>query len=36
MLGTRLVTKQTGPEGLPISQVYVEAGSRSSARSTSA
>ncbi|MET0280187.1 MAG: ADP-forming succinate--CoA ligase subunit beta [Steroidobacteraceae bacterium] len=27
MLGTRLVTKQTGPEGLPISQVYVESGS---------
>ena len=27
MLGTRLVTKQTGAEGLPISQVYVEAGS---------
>jgi succinyl-CoA synthetase beta subunit len=27
MLGTRLVTKQTGPEGLPISQVYVEEGS---------
>ncbi len=24
MLGTRLVTKQTGAEGLPISQVYVE------------
>ena len=27
MLGTRLVTKQTGAEGLPISQVYVEEGS---------
>ncbi|MEO6185408.1 MAG: ADP-forming succinate--CoA ligase subunit beta [Steroidobacteraceae bacterium] len=27
MLGTRLVTKQTGPEGLPVSQVYVETGS---------
>jgi succinyl-CoA synthetase beta subunit len=27
MLGTRLVTKQTGSEGLPVSQVYVEAGS---------
>jgi succinyl-CoA synthetase beta subunit len=27
MLGTRLVTKQTGPEGLPVSQVYVESGS---------
>jgi succinyl-CoA synthetase beta subunit len=27
MLGTRLVTKQTGAEGLPIGQVYVEAGS---------
>jgi succinyl-CoA synthetase beta subunit len=27
MLGTRLVTKQTGADGLPISQVYVEAGS---------
>jgi succinyl-CoA synthetase beta subunit len=27
MLGTRLVTKQTGAEGLPISQVYVESGS---------
>jgi len=27
MLGTRLVTKQTGPEGLPVHQVYVEVGS---------
>jgi succinyl-CoA synthetase beta subunit len=27
MLGRRLVTKQTGPEGLPINQVYVESGS---------
>jgi succinyl-CoA synthetase beta subunit len=27
MLGTRLVTKQTGAEGLPVSQVYVEEGS---------
>jgi succinyl-CoA synthetase beta subunit len=27
MLGTRLVTKQTGPEGLPVGQVYVESGS---------
>jgi succinyl-CoA synthetase beta subunit len=27
MLGTRLVTKQTGAEGLPIGQVYVEEGS---------
>jgi succinyl-CoA synthetase beta subunit len=27
MLGTRLVTKQTGAEGLPIGQVYVETGS---------
>src|SRR5579872_874455 len=27
MLGTRLVTKQTGPEGLPIEHVYVESGS---------
>ncbi|HVH82886.1 MAG TPA: ATP-grasp domain-containing protein, partial [Steroidobacteraceae bacterium] len=27
MLGTRLVTKQTGPEGLPVDRVYVEAGS---------
>jgi succinyl-CoA synthetase beta subunit len=27
MLGERLVTHQTGPEGLPISIVYVEAGS---------
>jgi succinyl-CoA synthetase beta subunit len=27
MLGTRLVTKQTGPEGLPVEQVYVEVGS---------
>jgi succinyl-CoA synthetase beta subunit len=28
MLGRRLATKQTGPEGLPIGQVYVESGSR--------
>jgi succinyl-CoA synthetase beta subunit len=28
MLGTRLVTHQTGPEGLPIQQVYVESGSK--------
>jgi len=27
MLGTRLVTKQTGPEGLPVDTVYVESGS---------
>lgn len=27
MLGSRLTTKQTGPEGLPINQVFVEAGS---------
>jgi len=27
MLGSRLVTKQTGHEGLPINQVFVEAGS---------
>jgi succinyl-CoA synthetase beta subunit len=27
MLGTRLVTKQTGPEGLPVGTVYVESGS---------
>ncbi len=27
MLGRRLVTKQTGPEGLPIDKVYVETGS---------
>lgn len=27
MLGTRLATKQTGPEGLPVGKVYVEAGS---------
>ena len=27
MLGQRLVTKQTGAAGLPIHQVYVEAGS---------
>jgi succinyl-CoA synthetase beta subunit len=26
MLGTRLVTHQTGPEGLPVNIVYVEAG----------
>jgi succinyl-CoA synthetase beta subunit len=28
MLGTTLVTHQTGPEGLPIHQVYVEVGSK--------
>ncbi len=28
MLGTRLATKQTGPEGLPVHQVYVESGSK--------
>ena len=28
MLGQRLRTKQTGPEGLPIHQVYVESGSK--------
>ena len=28
LLGQQLVTKQTGPEGLPIHQVYVEVGSR--------
>jgi succinyl-CoA synthetase beta subunit len=27
MLGTRLKTKQTGPEGLPVNLVFVEAGS---------
>ena len=27
MLGRRLVTRQTGPEGLPIEKVYVEVGS---------
>ena len=27
MLGRRLVTKQTGPEGLPVEKVYVESGS---------
>jgi succinyl-CoA synthetase beta subunit len=27
MLGTRLVTKQTGPAGLPVEKVYVECGS---------
>ena len=27
MLGTRLVTHQSGPDGLPVNQVYVEAGS---------
>jgi succinyl-CoA synthetase beta subunit len=27
MIGRRLVTKQTGPEGLPIEKVYVESGS---------
>src|SRR5258707_1456271 len=28
MLGTTLVTHQTGPEGLPVRQVYVEMGSK--------
>ena len=28
MLGTSLVTHQTGPEGLPVRQVYVEVGSK--------
>src|SRR5271170_6026653 len=28
MLGTRLVTHQTGPQGLPVHQVYVEQGSK--------
>src|ERR1700691_1734947 len=28
MFGQRLVTKQTGPEGLPVERVYVECGSR--------
>jgi len=28
MLGTTLVTHQTGPEGLPVHQVYVEQGSK--------
>ncbi len=28
MLGSRLVTHQTGPEGLPVHQVYVEKGSK--------
>ncbi|MCC5795047.1 MAG: ADP-forming succinate--CoA ligase subunit beta [Chromatiales bacterium] len=27
MLGTRLATKQTGPQGLPVNMVYVESGS---------
>ncbi len=27
MLGKRLVTQQTGPEGLPVERVYVESGS---------
>jgi len=27
LLGTRLVTKQTGPKGMPVNQVYVESGS---------
>ena len=27
MLGTRLITKQTGPQGMPVNQVYVESGS---------
>ena len=28
MLGTTLITHQTGPEGLPVAQVYVEQGSK--------
>ncbi len=32
MLGKRLTTKQTVAEGLPINQVYVEAGSEDRAR----
>jgi succinyl-CoA synthetase beta subunit len=28
MLGTALVTHQTGPEGLPVHQIYVEVGSK--------
>ena len=28
LLGTTLVTHQTGPEGLPVHQVYVELGSK--------
>ncbi len=28
MLGTTLVTHQTGPEGLPVHRVYVEVGSK--------
>src|SRR6201999_2129855 len=28
MLGTTLVTHQTGPEGLPVHQVYIEVGSK--------
>ena len=28
MLGTKLVTHQTGPEGVPVHQVYVELGSK--------
>ena len=27
MIGTRLATRQTGPEGLPVERVYVESGS---------
>ena len=27
MLGTRLVTHQSGPEGLPVNVVYIESGS---------
>src|SRR5690606_28133731 len=27
MLGTRLVTHQSGPEGLPVDRVYIESGS---------
>ena len=28
MLGRKLVTRQTGPQGLPVNQVYVESGSQ--------
>src|SRR5262249_35850078 len=28
MLGQRLVTRQTGPEGVPVSRVYIEGGSQ--------
>ena len=35
MLGQRLVTHQTGPEGLPINTVYVESRLRHRARAVS-